>query len=68
MKGKLLIPCGLRIEARVGSKDNETFKMLEVQERSTEEQVVAAWPSAYEDEKKADWFVRVLYGEDMKQV
>jgi hypothetical protein len=66
--GKLLIPCGLRIEARVGSRDNETLEVLEVQDGSTEERLVVAWPSAYEKEKDVDWFMRVLYGPDMKQV
>jgi hypothetical protein len=68
VNGKLLLPCGLRIEARVGSKDNDTFTVLEVQEWSTEEKAVVAWPAALEREVESDWFIRVLYGQDMKQV
>jgi hypothetical protein len=64
----VLVPCGIRVEARVGIKDNETYEVLEIQERSTEERAVVAWPAKYEGEKDADWFIRVLYGRDMKQV
>jgi hypothetical protein len=68
INGKLLIPCGIRIEARVGTKDNETYEILEVLEQSTEDKVVSVWPSKFESEKDVDWFVRVLYGIDFKKV
>jgi hypothetical protein len=68
INGKLLLPCGLRIEARVGTRDNETYEVVDVEEWSTEEKAVIAWPAAFESEKEADWFIRVMYGENMKQV
>jgi hypothetical protein len=68
INGKLLLPCGLRVEARVGSKDNEKYEILEIEEWSTEERAVVAWPIAFESQKDVDWFIRVLYGQDMKQV
>jgi hypothetical protein len=36
--------------------------------RTTEEKAVVSWPAAFENQKDVDWFVRVLYGQDMKQV
>jgi hypothetical protein len=68
VNGKLLIPCGLQFEARIQSKDNEKYEIMKVQERSTESNAVLLWPAAYEKETDVDWFIRVLYGEDMKQV
>jgi hypothetical protein len=68
INGKLLIPCGIRVEARVGTKDNETYEVLEVLEQSTEDRAVVAWPAKFEREKDAEWFVRVLYGLDFKKV
>jgi hypothetical protein len=63
-----LLPCGLHFEARIGTKDNETYEVLNVQEVSTEERAVISWPAVFENEKDVDWFIRVLYGVDMKQV
>jgi hypothetical protein len=65
--GKLLLGCGLKVEGRLG-KDNENGEVLEIDERSTEEKAVVIWPSSYENEKNVDWYVRVMYGENMKQV
>jgi hypothetical protein len=68
INGKLLIPCGIRVEARVGTKDNETYEVLEVLEQSTEDRAVVAWPAKFENEKDVEWFVRVLYGVEFKKV
>jgi hypothetical protein len=68
INGKLLIPCGIRVEARVGTKDNETYEVLEVLEQSTEDRAVVAWPAKFESEKDTEWFVRVLYGVNFKKV
>jgi predicted nucleotidyltransferase len=68
IKGKLLIPCGLRIESRVGRKENEEYELLETEEWSTEEEAVVMWPSVYDNKKEEDWYIRILYGENMKQV
>jgi hypothetical protein len=58
----------LRVEARVGKRDNESYEVLEILERSTEDNAVVVWPIKYENEKDVDWYIRVLYGENMKQV
>jgi hypothetical protein len=58
----------LQIEARIGSKDSEAFEVLEVEERSTEDKAVVAWPAVFENRKDVDWFIRILYGQDMSQV
>jgi hypothetical protein len=63
-----LIRCGLRIEARVGNKENEIYEVLEIQEWSIEDRAVVLWPTIYENEKYKDWFLRVLYGKSFKQV
>jgi hypothetical protein len=68
IKGKLLISCGLRVEARVGSKESEEYMIVEIEEWSTEEEATVTWPASYEDRKDVDWFIRVLYGENMKLV
>jgi hypothetical protein len=66
--GNLLIPCGLRVEARVGDRENEIYEVLEIEGWSTEVRAVVLWPTIYENEKDKDWFIRVLYGENKEQV
>jgi hypothetical protein len=41
---------------------------LKIEELSTEEEAVIMWPTVYESKKDEDWYIRVLYGENMKQV
>jgi hypothetical protein len=68
IRGKLLIACGLRVEGRLGSRDNEVYRVLEIEEWSGEEEAVVMWPEEYESEKEVDWYLRILHGEDFKQV
>jgi hypothetical protein len=68
IRGKLLLPCGLRVEGRIRSKENEEYEILEFRDSSREEEALLVWPSIYENEKNVDWYLRVLYGFEMKQV
>jgi hypothetical protein len=68
ISGKLLIRCGVVKEGGTGAKDKEKYETLQIQEWSTEESAVVAWPVVFEERKDEDWFVRVLYGHDYTHV
>jgi hypothetical protein len=56
------------VEAHIKAKETEKVEKLEVEKSSTETEVTVWWPEEFETETKADWYLRILYGDEMKQV
>jgi uncharacterized membrane protein YebE (DUF533 family) len=68
ISGSLLIPCGVRVEAHIKAEETERVEILEVEKSSTETEVRVWWPKEFEKETNVDWYLRILYGKEMKQV